>query len=173
MEHVKPLCPNSLKSPANCSLLFQFSVGILLEHCCPGAFFVPLSPEAARAGIRACPLPSLMYWVWQNQSTMNLFTFCQVGSNTRALEYENEGWGTFHITAENLSAASPLYQLRGFLQLRILSAGGSISALHMEPYFYFTLWVLNFINFGSHLLSLPHKPVLFWDRSCDWAAGLT
>ena len=42
---------------ATCSLFFQFSVGILLEHCCPGALFVALSPEAARRD-QVCPLPS-------------------------------------------------------------------------------------------------------------------
>ena len=57
MEHVKPPCPDENKPPANCSLFFQFSVVILLEHCCPGALFVPLSPEATR-GDQACPLPS-------------------------------------------------------------------------------------------------------------------
>lgn len=57
MEHVKPPCPDKTKSPANCSLFLQFSVGILLEHCCPGALFVALSPEAARRD-QVCPLPS-------------------------------------------------------------------------------------------------------------------
>ena len=80
-----------------------------------------LCPLRLLAGIRPA-LCLLMYWVWQNQSTMNPFTFCQVGSNHTGLEYENEGRGTFHITAEN-PAASPLYQLRGFLQLWILVSG--------------------------------------------------
>ena len=57
MEPVKPPCPDKNKPPANCSLFFQFSVGILLEYCCPGALFVPLSPEAT-GGDQACPLPS-------------------------------------------------------------------------------------------------------------------
>lgn len=49
-----------------------------------------LCPPRPLAGIRPA-LCLLTYWVWQNQSTMNPFTFCQVGSNHRALEYENEG----------------------------------------------------------------------------------
>lgn len=117
MEHVKPLCPNKPSPQQTAASYSSFLWGSCLNTAAQGPS-LSLCPLRLLAGIRPA-LCLLMYWVWQNQSTMNLFTFCQVGSNTRALEYENEGWGTFHITAEN-PAASPLYQLRGFLQLRIL-----------------------------------------------------
>lgn len=86
MEHVKPLCPNKPSPQQTAASYSSFLWGSLLNTAAQGAFFALWSPEAARRD-QACPLPSNVLGV-TNQSTMNLFTFCQVGSNTRALNME-------------------------------------------------------------------------------------
>lgn len=132
--------------PSKLQPLIPVFCGDLAWTLLPRGLLVPLSLRLL-AGIRPA-LCLLMYWVWQNQSTMNLL-HSAVGSNTRALEYENEGWKTFHITAGK-PCSQPFVAVKGgSCNWGFLSAGEGISA------FTWSLFLLHTLSAEFHQFREP------------------
>lgn len=122
-----------------------------------------LCPLRLLAGIRSA-LCLLMYWVWPNQSTMNPFTFCQVGSN-------HMGFGIWKWRVRNISHYCGKPRSQPFVSVKRVPA--TEDSCQQEGAFQPSTWSLISTSHsecwissisGATLLSPPQNLVLFWDR---------